>query len=322
MQLSGHAYINTMASNPNPSEIGGHEIGSGLNMVKRRKRRVTPSTETTRMPLYVLSDATGSLARHMVTTFLTQFPPAAFELHLKPFIGEPGRLEKAMEDIAQKRGIVCHAVVSPKLKLDITKRCHDMRIACCDLTGSAVEFLAEASGIAPMSGEQQLHPIDNAYCDRINAMTFTVEHDDGLGLETLSAADIVLAGVSRTGKTPTSVYLAMQGYRVANVSLAMQVEPPRQLLELAPGTTVGLVLDPFKLSEIRSRRQTAWNMPQTSYNDPLKVEEEVAWSRRLFMKLRCPVLDVTDQAIEETAARLLDLLHLSQPPHRDDEGLA
>ncbi len=290
-------------------------------MVKPRKTAVARKTSAPAIPLYILSDSTGNLARHMVTTFLTQFPTGAFQLQLKPFVGEPGRLAAALSGISDRRRIVFHAVVSPKLKREIARHCQEMEIACCDLTGPTVEFLATAAHIRPLSDEQLLHRVDNVYCDRINAMTFTLEHDDGLGLETLGAADIVLAGVSRTGKTPTSVYLAMQGYRVANVSLAKAVEPPRQLMDLPPGKTVGLAIESHQLAEIRTRRQTSWRMAQTQYNDPRDVEDEIAWSRRLFAKLRCPILDVTDQAIEETAARLLDLLGLNQPPYRTAEGL-
>jgi regulator of PEP synthase PpsR (kinase-PPPase family) len=291
-------------------------------MVKAPKKTDHRKTAGATIPLYLLSDSTGSLARHMVTTFLTQFPRGAFELHLRPFIGEEGRLTRALNAISDRRGIVLHTAVSPKLKREIAKRCRAMGVRSYDLTGSIVDFLAEASNIKPLSDEQRLHPVDPVYCDRINAMTFTLEHDDGLGLETIHDADIVIAGVSRTGKTPTSIYLANLGFRVANVSLAMTVEPPRQLAKLPPGKMVGLIIDPTQLAEIRTRRQTGWGMSQTQYNDPREVAEEIDWSRLLFAKLHCPVLDVTDQAIEETAARLLDLLGLSQPPSHTMEGLS
>jgi hypothetical protein len=238
---------------------------------------------------------------------------------MKPFVNELRRLEKAFDVISSRPGIVLHAVVSPELKNEITARCRRLDVACCDLTGSTMEFLAKAARVEPLRDPRRLHRVDNAYCGRINAMSFTLEHDDGLGLDTLASADIVLAGVSRTGKTPTSIYLAMLGYRVANVSLAMQVEPPRPLLDLPPGKAVGLIIDPRQLAEIRTRRQTGWHMTQTSYNDPRRVQEEVEWSRRLFARLHMPILEVTDQAIEETAARILDLLALSQPsPCREE----
>jgi [pyruvate, water dikinase]-phosphate phosphotransferase / [pyruvate, water dikinase] kinase len=265
------------------------------------------------MPLFVLSDSTGNLARHMVTSFLTQFPPAAFSVHMRPFVSEPDRLSKALADVAAERGIVFHAVVLPKLKDAITRRCRALNVPCCDLTGPAVAFLAKASRIKPVSDQHRLHPVDHTYVDRINAMSFTLEHDDGLGLETLDQADIVLAGVSRTGKTPTSVYLAMLGFRAANVPLAMKASIPAQLLSLPPGKVVGLVINPRQLVEIRTRRQTGWRMQQTSYNDHAEVREELLWSRRVFAQMKCPVLDVTNQAVEETAARVLDLLALHEP---------
>jgi regulator of PEP synthase PpsR (kinase-PPPase family) len=264
-------------------------------------------------PLYILSDSTGNLARHMVTSFLTQFPAGAFEVVSKPFVNEPERFAACLAAIAGRPGIVFHAVVSPELKQHITAKCGKLNVPCWDLTGSAVDFLANAANLRPHSDSQRLHPVDGAYCGRINAMSFMLEHDDGLGMEGLAEADVVLVGVSRTGKTPTSILLAMQGYRAANVSLASGVEAPKQLFGLNRRKIIGLVIDPTQLAQIRTRRQTAWRMTQTQYNDPREVAREIEWSRQVFAKLRCPVLDVTDQAIEETAARIVDMLGLPEP---------
>ena len=286
-----------------------------LSMIDTRHNPpVKASTRTHRpIPLYVLSDSTGNLARHMVSSFLTQFPAGSFHVVNRPFIGEPDRVVGSLRSLSARPGIVFHAVVSSILKAQITERCAELGIPCWDLTGSAVEFLASAAKLQPKSDPLRLHQVDGAYCGRINALTFALEHDDGLGLDTLDNADIVLAGVSRTGKTPTSMFLSMQGFRTANVSLAFEVEPPRQLFKVNPRKIVGLVIDPGQLSEIRTRRQTAWHMSQTDYNQPEQVTREVEWSRRLFARLHCPVLDVTDQAIEETAARIVDMLGLPEP---------
>lgn len=253
--------------------------------VLKEDRKLVECVPRVPIPLYVLSDSTGNLARHMVTGFLTQFPAGSFQVRIMPFVGEPHRWSESCRVITARPGIVFHAVISPQLKKKIDKHSKIAGCSCCDLTGPAVEFLAKASRLRPTSDPQRLHPVDNVYCGRINAMGFTLDHDDGLGMDSLGEADIVLTGVSRTGKTPTSIYLAMLGFRVANVSLAAKVEPPRQLLELAPGKTVGLIIDPRQLAEIRGRRQTAWRMIQTDYSDPHGVQEEVEWSRRLFAKL-------------------------------------
>jgi [pyruvate, water dikinase]-phosphate phosphotransferase / [pyruvate, water dikinase] kinase len=214
-------------------------------------------------------------------------------------------------------------VVSPDLKKCIAGQCRKLNVACWDLTGSAVDFLAKVAGLQVESDSRKLHPVDGFYCGRINAVSFALEHDDGLGLDTLADADVVLVGVSRTGKTPTSLFLAMQGFRVANVSLAKGVAAPAQLSAINPRKIVGLVIDSRQLTEIRGRRGHAWRMAQTEYTEPGAVLEEVEWSRRVFTKLHCAVLDVTDQAIEETAARIVDMLNLSEPSnHRAIQELS
>ena len=283
---------------------------------KSKKRTVAKPAAPSKgaVPLYVLSDSTGNLARHMVTTYLTQFPASTFVTHTRPFLAEPTRLAEAFDVISKHPGIVLHAVVRPTLKADIATRCRQLAVPCYDLTGQAVEFLAGAAGVKPLADEDRLHRVDHVYNRRINAMAFTIEHDDGLGLESLNDADILLAGVSRTGKTPTSMYLALQGFRVANIALAKEAPVPEQLLKLPPGKLVGLVIEPARLIEIRNRRNAGWHMSQTSYNNSSDVAQEIEWSHDLFRKrLHCRVLDVTDQAIEETAARILDLLGLTEP---------
>jgi len=264
----------------------------------------------TRRTVYVLSDSTGNLARHMLTAFLTQFPRDAFNLRFHNFMQTEANVKSAFAEIRAAPGLVVHAVMSSELKDAIRARCRELNLPVCDLTGPFVEFLARESGISPDANYRRLHDVDAAYQRRISALEFTLEHDDGLGLETIADADVVLVGVSRTSKTPTSIYLAQQGYRVANVALAVEVEPPQQLLALPPRKIVALVIDPQQLAEIRTHRQTSWRMTTASYNDPDHVKTEMAWARRLYGRAGWPILDVTDQAIEETAARILTMVGL------------
>jgi regulator of PEP synthase PpsR (kinase-PPPase family) len=261
--------------------------------------------------IYVLSDSTGNLPRHMLAAFLTQFPPGAFTVRAKAFLNSPEKLAAVLTEVEAEPGIVMHALVDPGMKRQVADRCAARSLPACDLTGSFVEFLARASGLEPTPGVRRLHDVDAAYSRRVKAVEFALEHDDGLGLDTLHEADVVLVGVSRTSKTPTCMYLAQQGYKAANVSLASGVEPPAQLMALPKGKVAALAIDPRQLAEIRSRRQTAWKMADTSYNLPTAVAAEVAWSRRLFARAGWAVFDVTDQAIEETAARVVDRLGLN-----------
>jgi hypothetical protein len=264
--------------------------------------------------IYVLSDSTGNLARHMLAALLTQFPAGSIAPHFHTFLRTEHRLAGVLERIKARPGPICHAMVSEAFKSRVADFCKRERLPQHDLTGGLERFLSRACGAKPRADVAALHRIDDGYKRRIGALEFTIGHDDGLGLETLADADIVLAGVSRTGKTPTSIYLAQQGYRVANVALAIESTPPAQLLSLPPGKVVGLVIDPQQLVLIRERRATAWHLGKTSYGEPTHVEREIAWARKLFARQGWPVLDVTDQAIEETAAKIVDALNLSAGP--------
>jgi regulator of PEP synthase PpsR (kinase-PPPase family) len=260
--------------------------------------------------VHVLSDSTGNLAQHMLAAMLTQFPPGSFQTSFKTFLRTEPQLAEALKQVAAEGGIIMHALVSNDAKEQIAEFCRKRHIPAKDLTGLFVEFLAQTSGLEPSADWRDLHRVDDAYHRRISAIEYTLAHDDGLGLETLADAEVVLVGVSRTSKTPTSIYLSQMGYRAANVALAKGIDPPAALLAMPKEKVVALVIDPMRLSDIRRRRQAEWNMSSNSYDEMDSVREEITWSRRLFARQGWPILDVTNNAIEETAARVVDLLHL------------
>jgi [pyruvate, water dikinase]-phosphate phosphotransferase / [pyruvate, water dikinase] kinase len=264
-------------------------------------------------PLYVLSDSTGNLGRHIVTAILTQFPPDAFRIETRGFLRTEKQIREVMDQVKSRPGVVFHGLLEPAHKQLVTDQSAAIGVGSCDFAGPFVDFVSRQSGLTPGRNYELLHRTDDAYRDRIKALEWTLEHDDALGLDTLGEADIVLVGVSRTSKTPTSVFLAQLGYRVANVALAQQVAPPRQLLELKQRKVIGLVIDPSTLADIRSRRQAQWRMGDTNYTEPREVQREVAWSRQLFARQGWPTLDVTNQAVEETAARIVQVLGLAHP---------
>lgn len=281
----------------------------------RKAKSMSPSSggeastvAAARRVIHVLSDSTGNLAGHMLTAFLTQFPAGAFVVQRVHFLRTPAQVASALATVDAAESIVFHAFVSPVSKGVVAADCARRGIPACDLTGPFVRFLSDASGLLPSDNVRALHEMDVQYERRVQALEFTLEHDDGMRLESIHEADVVLAGVSRTSKTPTSIYLAQQGHRVANVSLAMAVEPPEQLLRLKADKVVGLIIDPNQLARIRKQRNIEWKMSDTSYNDLDRVEEEVRWSRKLFLKHGWPILDVSTLAIEESAARILTLL--------------
>jgi hypothetical protein len=242
---------------------------------------------------------------------LTQFAAGTFTVRARTFLNTLPKLDAKLGEVQEQPGAVVHAVVSAEAKLHIARRCGEIGVPSYDLTGGIVQFLGEVSASKPSADVGRLHDvITDEYRRRIRAIEFALEHDDGLKRETLREADLVLVGVSRTSKTPTSIYLAQNGYKVANVALAYGIDPPRELFELPSGKVVGLVIDPRQLAEIRTRRQREWGMAGSSYNDPDHVTREMAWSRQLFARQGWKIVDVTDCAIEETAAKVLALAGL------------
>lgn len=248
----------------------------------------------------------------MMGAALTQFPPDATRMVLETFIRTPGRLKEVLGRAAAEDAAVCHAVVCPSDKQCITRFCKRRKLPCFDLTGGLSDFIGQISGTKRSANVDDLHRLDEAYKRRIGAIEFTLAHDDGLGRETLGGADIVLVGVSRTSKTPTSIYLAQQGYRVANVALAIEADPPAELLRLPKERVVGLLIDPQQLVLIRTHRERSWKLETGNYGEADHVAEELAWARRLFQRQGWKSLDVTDQAIEETAARILEIVKIRQ----------
>lgn len=290
-----------MAKRPETSNTPGKPL---------KRRTSAPGVLKNLRTIHILSDSTGNLAEHMLAAFLTQFPSRTFHLRRKTFLRSDQDYQKAFQALAQEPGIVFHAVVSPQAKKRIAAECRKLRLPHCDLTGQFVRFLAEHSGLTPMADPERLHRVDEKYQRRIAAVEYTLEHDDGLGLETIHEADIILVGISRTSKTPTSIYLAQQGYKVANIALALEVPPPQELFEAPAHKVVGLLIDPLRLMEIRARREVQWRMSPTKYADQEHIMREVLWSKRLFSQYGWKTVDVTNQAIEETAGRILAIMGL------------
>lgn len=282
-------------------------VGSAPKAVGAAKFAPNPS-------VLVLSDSTGNLARHMLAAVLTQFPGENIDVRFDTFVRDQARLDAALDQAQSMRAIVCHAIISPALKRHLARRCQKAGICCYDLTGGLVDFLSRGTGLSPRNDREALHRLDAAYTRRIDAMEFALNHDDGLGLATLGEADIVLSGVSRTSKTPTSIYLAQQGYKTANVALALGIDPPPELLALPRGRVVGLSIDPDRLEIIRRHRDTGWRGGIHNYVSHEHIHREVLWSKRLFTAQGWPALDVTNQAIEETAWRVLQALGMAASP--------
>lgn len=285
-----------------------------------RKTSARRSASTTRVSsaakqLHLISDFTGNLANHLVGSVMSQFSETAAQRVMHRFCDSPEKLSEALKDLRAPRDIVLHAVIGTEAKQRIEATAAQKKVPCFDLTGSLTSFLATTLGEQPKNDMDRVHQIDEQYFHRIDAMEFTLQHDDSRRLESIHEADIVLVGLSRVSKSPTSTFLGSLGYKTANVSFAPELGLPKELKACA-GRVVGLTMQPKRLFEIRQRRfklnrfATAFEKRNESINylDLRDVTREVMAAEEMYRQAGYKVVDVTQMTIEEAATHVLDVL--------------
>ena len=257
--------------------------------------------------LHLVSDATGETNHQVARACLVQFGDIHTNEHVWTLVRTPAHIEKILASATENPGPVLFTLVDPELRRILQDGCQRINVPCVSILDAVVDTLSAYLGTAiarPRPGGQ--HELDAAYFDRIEAMNFTIAHDDGQMAQTLHEADIVLLGVSRTSKTPTSLYLANRGYKTANIPIVPSVDLPAELFQLTDPFVIGLTNDPNRLIQIRQNRVLMLNQrDNTDYVDLEQVRQEVQNARRLFAKQGWPVIDVTRRSIEETAAAVL-----------------
>ena len=262
----------------------------------------------TLLHLHLLSDSTGETLEMIANAALAQFDDAEVIRHFWPMVRSLHHLDRIVEDLAANPGLVLYTLVNDETRQRLEDRCRALglpHVAPLDSVNSALE---DRLGVEAKARPGRQHMMDDAYFARVDAIQFTIAHDDGIAWEDWEQADIVLAGVSRSSKTPTSIYLANRGYKVANIPLVMESPPPPSLFELRNPMVVGLTTAPRRLVEIRRNRLLSLNeRAETAYVDEERVEQEVAFARRMFADNGWPVIDVTRRSIEETAAAIIKL---------------
>jgi len=263
--------------------------------------------------LHLLSDSTGETLETIAKSALAQFDDPQVIRHFWPMVRSLQHLERIVRDIAANPGLVLYTVVNPEIRSKLEAHCQGLglpAVAALDaVTGALQGLLGKQAQTRP--GRQ--HAMDEAYFARIEAIQFTIAHDDGIAWEDWEEADIILAGVSRSCKTPTSIYLANRGYKVANIPIVIESPPPTALFGLKRPLVVGLTTAPERLVQVRRNRLISLNQaPETAYVDSERVGKEVKFARRMFADNGWPVIDVTRRSIEETAAAVINLLNEHQ----------
>ena len=239
---------------------------------------------------------------------LAQFDDAEVIRHFWPMVRSQQHLDRIMADISANPGLVLFTLVDGGMRERVEAKCAALglpAVAALDAVNEALEgMLGQRTKARP--GRQ--HAMDAAYFARVEAIQFTIAHDDGVNWENWEAADIVLAGVSRSSKTPTSIYLANRGYKTANIPIVVESPPPLALFSLRRPLVVGLTTATERLVQVRRNRLLSIGQaPETSYVDAEHVAREVQYARRMFADNGWPVIDVSRRSIEETAAAVINL---------------
>jgi [pyruvate, water dikinase]-phosphate phosphotransferase / [pyruvate, water dikinase] kinase len=277
----------------------------------------------TRHHLHLLSDSTGETLEMIAKAALAQFDDAEVIRHFWPMVRSQQHLDRILADIAANPGLVLFTMVSHDIRKLLEERCRAMGLPVVPALDAVTAALEGLVGQQAKARPGRQHALDAAYFARVEAIQFTIAHDDGVAWEDWEQADIVLAGVSRSSKTPTSIYLANRGYRVANIPIVVESPPPTALFGLKSPMVVGLTTAPERLIQVRRNRLLSLNQaPDTAYVDNDKVTREVQFARRMFGDNGWPVIDVTRRSIEETAAAIINLYNeRAAAGKQGDDGL-
>src|SRR5438034_512014 len=254
--------------------------------------------------LHVVSDATGETAARLVQALEAQFPEQEFVEIRHPRVESEDDLQLAVNRMRGRPAVVVYTLVQPQLREAMRTLCRRARLHYCDLLGQPIDAVARVSGQAATMTPGSRPPLNSAYFKRMEAIEFAVKFDDGVG-RGLKDADIVLVGVSRTSKTPLSIYLGYLGHKVANVPIVKGIEPPKDLFEIDVAKVVGLTIDANRLAEIRRARVRNLGANNRRYAELTEVYDELDEATAVQRKLGCPVIDISELSIEETAQRIL-----------------
>jgi [pyruvate, water dikinase]-phosphate phosphotransferase / [pyruvate, water dikinase] kinase len=263
-----------------------------------------------RLHLHLLSDSTGETLDAIAKAGIAQFDGVETIKHFWPMVRSEGHLSRVLAEITRRPGLIIYTLVNSEVRRTLEQRCRVAGIPHVAALDPVFEALERLLGQEQKARPGRQHAMDAAYFARVDAIQYTIAHDDGVAPEDWEEADIVLAGVSRSSKTPTSIYLANRGYKVANIPLVVESPPPPQLFELRHPLVVGLTTSPDRLIQIRRNRLLSLNqMAETPYVDQEAVSRELAFARRIFADRGWPVIDVTRRSIEETAAAITNLMN-------------
>jgi regulator of PEP synthase PpsR (kinase-PPPase family) len=257
--------------------------------------------------IFSVSDATGELGMNVAVAALRQFKTESVNIVRKARVTDLSKMVPVIAEAKKKHAICLFTFVSQQLRQDFLQECAKSQVVAVDIMGPVMDVFTAYLHSHPSDEPGMKYRLTNEYFRRQEAIEFTVKHDDGMGLDTLGQADIALLGISRTSKTPLSVYLAMRGHKVANIPLVREVPLPAELEQVDRNKMVGLSITAEKLVQLRETRLIKLGRPLSEeYANLDRVNEELAYAGKVFESLgNLPVIDVTGKAIEEIATEVL-----------------
>lgn len=256
--------------------------------------------------IFIVSDGTGRTAEQALNAALMQFPHVPLEFHRKTNIRTPEAVLPVIAEAKKKKAFILHTLVQDEVRHTMIREARKHNVDTIDLMGPLLSRLSHQFENAPSEKPGIFHQLNREYFDRIDSMQFAINHDDGLRTQDLDKAEIVLIGVSRTFKTPISIYLAFKGWFVANIPIVLNVQPPSILFKIPPEKVFFLTTKPHQLSTLRQFRKEAWGENAQTYADFEHVRKELIYAHQIYKRQpKWTMIRVTSKPIEEIASEIL-----------------
>jgi regulator of PEP synthase PpsR (kinase-PPPase family) len=257
--------------------------------------------------IYVASDSAGETAESVVKAAAIQFHPHTVEVRRASFIQEPEHVNRLVKAAGKEKAIIVFTLVLPELKEYLVELAGKFSVTAIDLMSPILQAMERSFGQEALHQPGLIHQLDENYFKKVEAVEFAVKYDDGRDFSGVLQADIVLVGVSRTSKTPLSMYLAHKTYKVANVPLVPEIHPPDQLFTVNKQKIIGLIINPDTLNMIRCERLKMLGLPgSANYASMERIKYELDYAQSVMTKIGCKVIDVSNKAVEETASVILE----------------
>lgn len=259
--------------------------------------------------LHLISDATGETLNTVAKAAAAQYSDFRPIPHIYALVRTPSQIHRALREIEEQPGIVLFTLVNPEIRRHLEEQCDKMGLPCLSILDPIISALSQYLNTTSRPQVAGQHVLNSDYFRRIDAINFTMAHDDGQGLEDIETADVVILGVSRTSKTPTAIYLAQRGIRTANIPIVPRVSIPQKLITLQGPLVVGLIASAERIAQIRRHRLLSLKETRaTDYIDPRQITDELMFMKTLCSSHNWPMVDVTRRSVEEIAASILNML--------------